>query len=235
MGSGKIIRHSLRKYGKKNHDIEILKFVETREILEELERLIITDDILKDKMCMNLQAGGCGFQQHSDYSKGIISEKLQRNYKEIYGDKEYEQKEKRKKSALNQWKNINTERLKEIKNKISVSLKIKLKDNPIKLDTHKCPHCNKIGKGPAMIKHHFNNCPIYTGEKRKGLSKESKIKISETLKSKPPISEETRKKLKGRIPKNKGIKSERTICPYCKKDVAISVMNRNHFNNCKYK
>lgn len=23
---------------------------------------------------------------------------------------------------------------------------------------HCCPHCNKIGKGPAMFKHHFDNC-----------------------------------------------------------------------------
>ena len=29
-----------------------------------------------------------------------------------------------------------------------------------------CPHCKKIGSGPAMKHHHFDNCPVFTGTKK---------------------------------------------------------------------
>ncbi len=60
MGSGKILRYSIRKYGKDNHVVEILEFFETRELLIEAEIKTITEDILIDKNCMNLAEGGSG-------------------------------------------------------------------------------------------------------------------------------------------------------------------------------
>jgi len=31
---------------------------------------------------------------------------------------------------------------------------------------HTCPHCGKIGKSNIMFRHHFENCPNYTGKRR---------------------------------------------------------------------
>ena len=60
MGSGKILRYSIRKYGKNNHTVEILKFFDTRELLIESEIKAITNDMIQDKNCMNLTEGGSG-------------------------------------------------------------------------------------------------------------------------------------------------------------------------------
>jgi len=68
LGSGKRLRASIRKYGKKNHTKEILEYFDTRELLAEAETNAITEDMIADKNCMNLMGGGYG---------GFISEEHQ--------------------------------------------------------------------------------------------------------------------------------------------------------------
>lgn len=60
MGSGKILRYSIRKYGKDNHTKEILEFLPTREelVLREIE--IVNKELISDGLCMNLKEGGDG-------------------------------------------------------------------------------------------------------------------------------------------------------------------------------
>lgn len=60
MGSGRRLRHSIRKYGKESHKREILEFFDCREALVEAEKKAITDDMLGDVNCMNLMSGGTG-------------------------------------------------------------------------------------------------------------------------------------------------------------------------------
>lgn len=60
LGSGKILWHSIRKHGKENHKLEILQFYESREALAQAETELITEEVLKDPLCMNLQPGGGG-------------------------------------------------------------------------------------------------------------------------------------------------------------------------------
>ena len=60
IGSGKILRYSIRKYGKENHIKEILEFFENRELLIEAEIKAVTADIIFDDNCMNLAEGGGG-------------------------------------------------------------------------------------------------------------------------------------------------------------------------------
>jgi len=57
LGSGKQLWHSIRKYGKENHKREILEYFSDRESLRKREEEIITEDFIKDKMCMNLCLG----------------------------------------------------------------------------------------------------------------------------------------------------------------------------------
>jgi hypothetical protein len=60
MGSGKRLRYSIRKHGKKNHVKEILEFFDNRELLIEAEIKAITADMINDNNCMNLKEGGSG-------------------------------------------------------------------------------------------------------------------------------------------------------------------------------
>ena len=60
MGSGKILRYSIRKHGVGNHSRKILEFFETRELLVEAEKKAITPEMITDKNCMNLAEGGSG-------------------------------------------------------------------------------------------------------------------------------------------------------------------------------
>jgi len=76
MGSGKRLRASIRKHGEDNHTKEIIAFYDTRELLAEAEKEVITDDMVDDKNCMNLMGGGNG---------GFISDEQQRYRSECGG------------------------------------------------------------------------------------------------------------------------------------------------------
>lgn len=60
LGSGKILRYSINKYGIENHKIERLEFFENNEDLAQRESEIINESLLKDPLCMNLIFGGFG-------------------------------------------------------------------------------------------------------------------------------------------------------------------------------
>jgi hypothetical protein len=60
MGSGKALKFSIKRYGKENHRVEILEMVESRELLAEREKAIVTLSKVKDGNCMNLKVGGIG-------------------------------------------------------------------------------------------------------------------------------------------------------------------------------
>jgi len=71
MGSGKRLRHSIRKYGVENHKKEIIAFFDTRELLIQAEENTITQEMVIDDNCMNLRSGGTGGMKW--LSKEVIS------------------------------------------------------------------------------------------------------------------------------------------------------------------
>ena len=60
LGSGKRLWLSIRKHGRETHSIEYIEFLADRSSLKQREKEIITSDMIKDVMCMNLQLGGGG-------------------------------------------------------------------------------------------------------------------------------------------------------------------------------
>lgn len=74
MGSGKRLRYSIRKYGKHNHTKEILEFCETREALANREREIVTNELINENLCMNLNTGGEG-------GRGFTEEEMRKGVK----------------------------------------------------------------------------------------------------------------------------------------------------------
>ena len=59
-GSGKRLWFSINYHGKENHSKEILEFLPTRNELKKREKEIVTVDLIKEDLCMNLQEGGGG-------------------------------------------------------------------------------------------------------------------------------------------------------------------------------
>lgn len=68
IGSGKKLWRSINKHGKENHVTEILETLPDRSSLKQREKHIVNEELLKDKLCMNLMVGGEG---------GFISEEQQ--------------------------------------------------------------------------------------------------------------------------------------------------------------
>ena len=69
LGSGKILRYSINKYGVENFKIERLEFFEDKEKLFNREKEIVNESFLKDPSCMNLQPGGGGGFINTDHHK----------------------------------------------------------------------------------------------------------------------------------------------------------------------
>jgi hypothetical protein len=82
MGSGKILRYSIRKHGIDNHTKEILEYCNSREELVLRETEIVTKELISDGKCMNLKEGGNG---------GFISNEQQK-HRSICGGKSFKDK-----------------------------------------------------------------------------------------------------------------------------------------------
>jgi group I intron endonuclease len=78
LGSGKKLRYSIRKYGTENFKIEYLEFFDNRIDLANREKELVTEDLLKDPMCMNLKSGGdggCAGEAAMKWSKAGIAKR----------------------------------------------------------------------------------------------------------------------------------------------------------------
>jgi len=60
LGSGKILKRSLKKHGVKNHVFEILEYLPDFDSLVKREREIVNETLISDPSCMNLKIGGEG-------------------------------------------------------------------------------------------------------------------------------------------------------------------------------
>ena len=60
LGSGQLLWKSIKKYGKDSHKFEVLELLQSRQELAEKEKQMITEEMLGDKLCMNLRMGGTG-------------------------------------------------------------------------------------------------------------------------------------------------------------------------------
>lgn len=60
LGSGTQLGRAIRKYGKEAFQIKILEFLTDREVLGQREKVIVTEEIIDDPLCMNLKVGGLG-------------------------------------------------------------------------------------------------------------------------------------------------------------------------------
>lgn len=69
LGSGRRLRYSINKYGKKNHVREIIEFCNDRRELISREKEIVNLNEVAKKECMNLMVGGVGGLISQDHHK----------------------------------------------------------------------------------------------------------------------------------------------------------------------
>jgi len=74
-GSGKAITGLVKKYGTDNLTYEIL-CISTPEYILDLESKIVTEELLEDKLCLNLCVGGYGGPAMTPNIRKAISEKM---------------------------------------------------------------------------------------------------------------------------------------------------------------
>jgi len=80
LGSGLILSRAIKKYGKEKFKKEILEICESKEHKFQREAEIVTEETIKDPLCMNLKPGGHGGwistkgKPHSEETKKKMSE-----------------------------------------------------------------------------------------------------------------------------------------------------------------
>jgi hypothetical protein len=69
IGSGQMLWHAIKKYGRENFKQEILKFLPDRSSLKLREKEIVNEDLVRNPICMNLTIGGQGGSDNIDPDK----------------------------------------------------------------------------------------------------------------------------------------------------------------------
>lgn len=69
MGSGKLLKTAIKKYGLENFDKEIIKFFNTLKELSDYEALIVNEELIKNDQCYNMVVGGYFLDDNSIYKR----------------------------------------------------------------------------------------------------------------------------------------------------------------------
>lgn len=94
-GSGKILRASIKKYGKENFKFEILEYLDDRKTLKEREKEIVNKEEIDNKFCMNLQLGGGGGFAGEEHERKF-REGASKSLKERWENEEYKKQMKKR-------------------------------------------------------------------------------------------------------------------------------------------
>ncbi len=153
--SNTIIQNSWNKHGEGAFSFElVLVCVDKRDCREQEQRFI--DLHHGNKLCMNIaqdaiSGSGTTNANHTDEAKRKIGAYQKGR------PKSKEQKARTSKSLMGHTVSQET------RDKISKTLKARNKANPIKYRKVTCPHCGKVGGGPAIKRWHFDNCKLKNG------------------------------------------------------------------------
>lgn len=77
LGSGTLLKQSIKKYGKSNFKREILSMADDYESLINLEREIVNEDFIKRRDTYNMEIGGSGGKVWTDELKQKVSKSKQ--------------------------------------------------------------------------------------------------------------------------------------------------------------
>lgn len=94
MGSGYLIRRAIEKYGRDNFRKEILGIFTIMEDAYELERTVVTPELVSSSVCYNMKPGGYGgfdvINATRDYSDTEYRAKLSKSIKDLHASGRYD-------------------------------------------------------------------------------------------------------------------------------------------------
>lgn len=179
MGSGKLLKAAIKKYGKDSFKKEILEIFDNEEDMVAREQEIVTDHFVSDENNYNIMPGGkfgslerngLSFKnnRHSlETIEKIRSSAIGRSHTDAT----------RKKMSANNFSKTDSLRQKEHakqagsysksdEHKLKISESMKRVHQEINPNLGKlrqkvtCPHCGKEGANNTMSRWHFNNCSV---------------------------------------------------------------------------
>jgi hypothetical protein len=93
IGSGKIIRYAIKRYGKDNFIFEIIEFLPDRKSLIQREIEIVNKELLSDTNCVNIVEGGSGgIKWQTDEQRAYITKRASEYQKQQWQNSEYRNK-----------------------------------------------------------------------------------------------------------------------------------------------
>lgn len=214
LGSGTILRKSIKKYGRENHIKEIICYCESRKTLQDKERELINESLLSDPLCMNLKIGGEGGGQ-----KGV-----KRSVETVANMRKARQR------LLAQGWTMSQESIN--------NMKAKNTGRTHRPETKQKMSESKKGRklGPFTDEH---KAKLSAARQKRVISDETRAKISSSLTNNSKnkgwqLTPEAREKQKeaSRIALSNKPK-EVIACPHCGKIGGKPAMMRHHFENCK--
>ena len=226
LGSGVYINRAIRKYGKHNFTRQILAYANSEQELIQLEKQYVTQQILHDDNCYNLNVGGSSWYYVNKFglNRGGLKHKLQNDvqFRSYYCNMISTRQKEYHKTHSNAFKGKHH----------SIASKQLIKKH----------HADCSGKKNSQFGTHWycnrtlnKNLKLRDGDTvpdgfvpgmiRPEVSKQSKAKMSIAKKGKK-LSNQTKKKMSGKIPWNKGKK--RTVDPLSGK-ICINNQYRNKF------
>ena len=140
-GSGVLLNRAIKKYGKENFTVGVIKYFDTYEDALEYEKEIITDELIELSSCYNLNIGGAGgsYKNHIkdlSFHKANVPDNVRKKISDTLKGKSYITENGRQK-------------LREL---------TLTKDYKFMSTTSSCPHCDQEGQRVAMKRWHFDNC-----------------------------------------------------------------------------
>ena len=186
LGSGRLIRRAIKKYGKENFKKEIIISGDfTQEQIDKFERCMIFFERFNGKSEYNIDNGGNGVGRLSEETKRKISEN---NGKGMLGKRQSDDA-KRKISAVHKGKHLSEE----TKKKLSDFNKGQIAWNKgMKMSDDFCKKCSEAQKGKRLSEE--TKAKLSKSHKGNKFSEETKRKMSEARKG-HTTSEDTRKKI----------------------------------------
>lgn len=169
LGSGKILKNSIKKHGLENHNRIIIKFCSSREELVKYEKDIVNKNEITNELCMNIMVGGTGGTQPLHLQINWINAGKNSFLEKYYNDEEYRIKHKKKISDAIK----NCYSTGKLERKYFYNWKGKKHTKQTKIKISKSNYQKQKGEKNSQ----FGTCWITNGKENKKIKKDEQIPI----------------------------------------------------------
>lgn len=159
LGSGKVLKQAIEKYGAKNFTKDILEFADTWEAILEKEKTLVTPEFLLREDVYNLRIGGEGgwdyIVQNNLHKTG--TNRVPWNKGKFFGPLSEEAKHKRSATLKKYW-STRTHHLKGTKGLGKGTTGIEPWNKGMEMPKSKCLYCEKMVDDKNKKRWHDDNC-----------------------------------------------------------------------------